>query len=106
MSSIGGSWGAGDDVPGIHTGSADQIANELEIPGFTGDLLFRYVLAYLQPTLEDNGEIPLKHHIDALKVDGVIPLKPLQHLWYDVWNYYVNLDCDSQLDEDTVYLFD
>ena len=50
-----------------------------------------YVLAYLQPTLENNGETPLKHHIDALKVDGVVPFKPLQHLWYDVWNYYGNL---------------
>ena len=54
--------------------------------------MFRYVLAYLQPNLDCDGETPLKHHIDALKVDGVVPFKPLQHLWYDVWNYYGNLE--------------
>src|SRR5438874_2655018 len=88
----GGSWGAGEDIwrePEIYSGSADQIANELEIPGFTGDLLFRYVLAYLQPVLDCNGETPLKHHIDELKVDGHIPIKPPQHLWYDAWNYHL-----------------
>ncbi len=71
----------------IYSGSADQIANELEIPGFTGDLLFRYVLAYLQPTLEYNGETPLKYQIDALKAEGNIPIKPPQHLWYYAWKY-------------------
>ena len=71
----------------IHAKSADHIANKLEIPGFTGDLLFKYVLAYLQPTLENNGDRPLKHLIDGLKAKGVIPIKPQQHLWYDAWSY-------------------
>jgi hypothetical protein len=71
----------------IYAESADYIASKLEIPGFTGDLLFKYVLAYLQPTLQENGETPLKHLIDELKVNEVIPIKPQQHLWYDVWNY-------------------
>jgi hypothetical protein len=86
----GGSWGAGEDVWGgidVYSKSADYIANKLEIPGFTGDLLFKYALAYLNPTLKNNGETPLKYQIDKLKAEGTIPIKPQQHLWYDVWNY-------------------
>src|SRR5437763_13060915 len=88
--SSSGSWGAGQDVwdsIDIYSKSADYVASKLEIPGFTGDLSFKYVLAYLQPTLENNGDRPLKHLIDGLKAKGVIPIKPQQHLWYDFWNY-------------------
>ena len=87
----GGSWGGiVKDVwyaPEIRAKSADNIASKLEIPGFTGDLLFKYVLAYLQPTFENNGNTPLKHQIDGLKVEEKIPVSPRQHLWYDAWNY-------------------
>jgi hypothetical protein len=67
--------------------SANYVANQLEIPGFTGDLLFKFVLAYLQPTMKYNGEIPFKHKIDDLKSKGTIPTEPQQHLWYDIWNF-------------------
>jgi hypothetical protein len=90
----GESWAVAKDIwfsPEIRVNSADEIANKLEIPGFTGDLLFKYVLAYLQPTLENNGDTPLKYHISELKAEGVIPVKPQQHLWYDAWNYNLNL---------------
>ena len=72
---------------GISANSADCFASKLEIPGFTGDLLFKYVLDYFQLTLDYNGEIPLRHEIDKLKAKEIIPIKPLQHLWYDAWNY-------------------
>lgn len=75
----------------ICANSADYIASKLEIPGFTGDLLFKYVLAYLQPTLQENGETPLKVRIDKLKVKGIVPIKPKQHLWYDAWNYTLKI---------------
>ena len=45
------------------------------------------MLAYLQPTIQNNGIIPLKRNIDELKARGIIPIKPQQHLWYDAWNY-------------------
>jgi hypothetical protein len=48
--------------------------------------LFKYVLAYLQPALNHNGERPLRNIIDKMKLDGSIPINPEQHLWYDVWN--------------------
>ena len=83
-----GSWGVGDDIWEsmiVRANSADYIADKLEIPGFTGDLLFKYVLAYFEPTLQKNGETPLKHKIDAFKVNGTIPIKPQQHLLYDAW---------------------
>src|SRR4051794_26546684 len=86
----GGSWDVAEDIwysPDIYARSADNIANKLQIPGFTGDLLSKYVLAYLQPTLENSGSTPLKHQIDELKAGGIIPVEPRQHLWYDAWNY-------------------
>src|SRR4051794_26752999 len=86
----GGSWGVAIDIwkcLAIQANSADDIASKLEIPGFTGDLLFRYVLAYLQPTLENNGDTPLKRQINSLKGEGIIPVNPQQHLWYDAWKY-------------------
>jgi len=42
------------------------------------------VLVYQQPTLRNNGETPFKHHIDELRAKGAIPIKPQQHLWYDI----------------------
>lgn len=59
----------------------------LGFPEFTGDLLFKYVLAYLQPVIQNNGSTPLKHSIDDLKANGIIPINPPQHLWYDAWNH-------------------
>src|SRR5438034_867828 len=49
-----GSWGVGVDVwdsnsPIVNAKSADHFASILGFPEFTGDLLFKYVLAYLQP---------------------------------------------------------
>jgi len=87
-----GSWGTGDDVWEsmiVHAKSADYMADKLEIPGFTGDLLFKYVLAYLEPTLQSNGETPLKHKIDELKAQGSIPIKPQKNNWYDAWEYTI-----------------
>ncbi|RIA88864.1 hypothetical protein C1645_825698 [Glomus cerebriforme] len=46
------------------------------IAGFTGDLLFKYVLVYLKPSLTNNGDTPLKHRIDELKGKGEIPIEP------------------------------
>ncbi|CAB4387746.1 unnamed protein product [Rhizophagus irregularis] len=89
-----GSWGVGNDVwigqsPIVRAKSADHIASILGFPEFTGDLLFKHVLAYLQPVLQNNGSTPLKHSIDGLKANGIIPINPLQHLWYDAWNYTI-----------------
>ena len=87
--SSGGSWGVGEDIWNpidVRAKSADYVASKLEIPDLTGDLLFKYVLDYLKPSLENNGETPLKHRIDELKVKGVIPNEP-QHLWYYAWNH-------------------
>ena len=84
-----GSWGVGDDVwqsIDIHAKPADYVANKLEIPGFTGDLLFKYVLDYFQPTIY-GGEVPLKYKIDDLKAKEIISIRPQQHLWYDAWNH-------------------
>ena len=33
----------------------------------------------------------LKHHIDGLKTEENIPIKPQQHLWYDAWNYVLKM---------------
>ncbi|GBC05422.1 hypothetical protein RclHR1_06210007 [Rhizophagus clarus] len=89
----GGSWGVGNDVWGpicIEAKSADYVASILEIPDLTGDLLFKYVLDCLKPSLTRNGETPLKNWINKLKVQGEIPIEPKQHLWYHVWNYKLN----------------
>lgn len=86
----GDSWGVAEDIwslPNIHAKSADHIASKLEIPNFTGDLLIKYVLAYLQPTFKEKGNTPLKYLINKLKATEIIPIKPQQHLWYDAWNF-------------------
>jgi len=77
----------GWESPNVCTKSANQIASKLEIPGFNGDLLIKYVLAYFQSALHYNGDVPLRHWIDGLKSEGIISVKPRQHLWYDAWNY-------------------
>ncbi|CAB4395815.1 unnamed protein product [Rhizophagus irregularis] len=69
----------------IEVKSADFVASLLEIPDITGDLLFKYVLDYLKPTL-DFGETPLENWINELKSNGTISIKPNQHLWYYAWN--------------------
>ena len=86
------SWGDDFDwaSPNVCAKSADQIASKLEIYGFNGDLLIKYVLAYFQSALHYNGDVPLKHWIDDLKSEGIISVKPRQHLWYDAWNYTLN----------------
>ncbi|CAB4416275.1 unnamed protein product [Rhizophagus irregularis] len=87
------SWGVGDDVwrpIRMKANSADYVASLLEIPDLTGDLLFKYVLDYLKPTLICNGETPLKQWVNKLKVEGAIPMEPKQHLWYYAWNYELN----------------
>ncbi|RGB38148.1 hypothetical protein C1646_665643 [Rhizophagus diaphanus] len=86
----GTSWGVGEDIWKpiyVEAKSADDVASILEIPGLTGDLLFKYVLDFLNPTLARNGETPLKHWVNELKSEGAIPIKPEQHLWYHAWNY-------------------
>ncbi|RGB24521.1 hypothetical protein C1646_772989 [Rhizophagus diaphanus] len=86
-------WRVGGDVwKPIHmkANSADYVASLLEIPDLTGDLLFKYVLDYLKPTLICNGETPLIQLVNKLKVEGAIPMVPKQHLWYHAWNYELN----------------
>ncbi|PKC02589.1 hypothetical protein RhiirA5_380854, partial [Rhizophagus irregularis] len=65
----GGSWRGRDIWEPIHikVKSADYVASLLEIPELTGDLLFKYVLDCLKPTLINNGDTPLKHWINKLK---------------------------------------
>ncbi|GBB88239.1 hypothetical protein RclHR1_01480004 [Rhizophagus clarus] len=89
----GDSWGVGEDVWSpicVEAKSADYVASILEIPELTGDLLFKYVLDCLKPTLLLNGETPLKHWVNDLKCKGAIPIEPRQHLWYHAWNYKLN----------------
>ncbi|POG58281.1 hypothetical protein GLOIN_2v1732217 [Rhizophagus irregularis DAOM 181602=DAOM 197198] len=74
----------------IKAKSADYIASVLKIPVLTGDLLFKYVLDCLQPTIQNNGETPLKYWINGLKSKGDIPIEPKQHLWYHAWNHALN----------------
>ncbi|CAB4376543.1 unnamed protein product [Rhizophagus irregularis] len=74
----------------IKVKSADFVASLLEIPDLTGDLLFKYVLDCLKPTLIDVGETPLRHWVNKLKSNGTIPIEPNQHLWYYAWNYKLN----------------
>ncbi|GBC09941.1 hypothetical protein RclHR1_09210010 [Rhizophagus clarus] len=91
-----GSWGIEESSEieeeiDIRAKSADYCANILKIPDLTGDLLFKYVLSYLNPNLQNNGDTPLEERIDKLKVKRVIPTeKPKQHLWYYAWNYILN----------------
>ncbi|RGB23513.1 hypothetical protein C1646_677060 [Rhizophagus diaphanus] len=87
-----GSWGGEDIWAPIHikVKSADYVASLLEIPELTGDLLFKYVLDCLKPTLTNNGDTPLKHWINKLKGRGAIPIEPKQHPWYYAWNYKLN----------------
>uniref|UniRef100_U9UP99 Uncharacterized protein n=1 Tax=Rhizophagus irregularis (strain DAOM 181602 / DAOM 197198 / MUCL 43194) TaxID=747089 RepID=U9UP99_RHIID len=73
----------------IEVKSADFVASLLEIPDITGDLLFKYVLDYLKPTL-DFGETPLENWINELKSNGTISIKPNQHLWYYAWNIRIS----------------
>jgi hypothetical protein len=92
-STNGNSWGVGEDIwkpMAIEAKSVDYVASILQIPELTGDLLFKYVLDYLKPTLMFNGETPLKHWINKLKTEGEIPIEPKQHLWYHAWNYTLN----------------
>ncbi|RGB28339.1 hypothetical protein C1646_767949 [Rhizophagus diaphanus] len=88
----GGSWSGEDIWESIHikVKSVDYVASLLEIPELTGDLLFKYVLDCLKPTSIGNGDTPLKHWINKLKVEGAIPIEPKQHPWYYAWNYKLN----------------
>ncbi|RGB26515.1 hypothetical protein C1646_674720 [Rhizophagus diaphanus] len=94
--SIDGSWGSEENWEekneiDVRVKPADYCADKLGIPDFTGELLFKYVLNYLNPTLQHNGDIQLKERIDELKVRGDIPTDDSQqHLWYYAWNYIFN----------------
>ncbi|GBB86896.1 hypothetical protein RclHR1_13340002 [Rhizophagus clarus] len=63
--------------------SADSFAQQLEIPDFNGDLLFEYVLDYLNPTLQDDCGA---WEFMKLKSEKLVSSKP-HHPWYCVWNY-------------------
>ncbi|GES76289.1 hypothetical protein GLOIN_2v1798535 [Rhizophagus clarus] len=83
--STGGSWSVGSDYwkpIKISAKSADYYAQKLGIPGFNGDLLFKYVLYYLNPTFPENGDKPLKHVLRKL-----LKKEPQEHLWYHFWDY-------------------
>ncbi|RGB26018.1 hypothetical protein C1646_675134 [Rhizophagus diaphanus] len=69
----------------IKAKSADWFAHQLDIPNFNGNILFKYVLEYLNPTLEIKVDKIIKKHI-KLKTEGLILNEP-QHFWYSVWNY-------------------
>ncbi|PKY42675.1 hypothetical protein RhiirA4_417661 [Rhizophagus irregularis] len=69
----------------IKAKSADWFAHQLDIPNFNGDILFKYVLEYLNPTLEIKVDKIIKRYI-KLHTKGLIPNEP-QHLWYSVWDY-------------------
>jgi hypothetical protein len=92
----GGSWGSEESFKeeidiDVRARSADYCASKLEIPDLTGDLLLKYVLNYLNPTLQDNGDTPLEERIDKLKDKGVISTdKSQHHPWYYIWNYILN----------------
>ncbi|GBC06413.1 hypothetical protein RclHR1_06810002 [Rhizophagus clarus] len=89
----GGSWTLGDYASVcIEVKSADYVASILEIPDLTGDILFKYVLDYLKPSLIKNGDTPIKNRINELKIEGAIPTEPKQHVWYDAWNYELNMN--------------
>nr|CAG8583862.1 2005_t:CDS:2 [Entrophospora candida] len=98
----GGSWG-GEDIwrePSVIANDADNVASQLRVPGLNGNLLVKYVLAHLQPSLRGNGEAPLKHRIDKLKAEGKISSKPKQHLWYDLWEYALNDGWNEVMDDE------
>ncbi|GBB84449.1 hypothetical protein RclHR1_11000005 [Rhizophagus clarus] len=67
----------------VRAKSADWFANRLEIPNFNGDVLFKYVLYYLNP-ISINSE--LISHLNNLKVDGIIPTITY-YLWYSAWKH-------------------
>ncbi|PKK60766.1 hypothetical protein RhiirC2_792847, partial [Rhizophagus irregularis] len=86
-------WSVDEDIwepINIKVKSADYVASLLEIPDITGDLLFKYVLDCLKPTLICDGDTPLKHWVNKLKSNGTIPIEPNQHPWYYAWNYKLN----------------
>ncbi|CAG8632789.1 21175_t:CDS:2 [Rhizophagus irregularis] len=75
-------WSVDEDIwepINIKVKSADYVASLLEIPDITGDLLFKYVLDCLKPTLICDGDTPLKHWVNKLKSNGTIPIEPNQH---------------------------
>ncbi|CAB4389473.1 unnamed protein product [Rhizophagus irregularis] len=78
----------------IRAKPADYVANKLKIPDVNGDLLYRYVLYYLNPSFDENS--PLRNHIDNLVAEGNISnISVTQHPWYSAWNYTLK---NKQLD--------
>ncbi|RGB26020.1 hypothetical protein C1646_770983 [Rhizophagus diaphanus] len=73
----------------IRAKSADYVANKLKIPDVNGDLLFKYVLCYLNPSFQSYNKIPpLGHHIDKLIAEeNISNIAATQHPWYSAWNY-------------------
>ncbi|RGB21624.1 hypothetical protein C1646_777620 [Rhizophagus diaphanus] len=73
----------------IRAKPADYVANKLKIPDVNGDLLYKYVLYYLNPSFFENS--PLRHYIDELVAEGNISnIFATQHAWYPAWNYTFN----------------
>ena len=73
----------------IRAKSADYVANKLKIPDVNGELLFKYVLCYLNPYFKPFNIIsPLEHHIDKLIAEENISNIAVTHNpWYSAWNY-------------------
>ncbi|CAB5395334.1 unnamed protein product [Rhizophagus irregularis] len=73
----------------IRAKSADYVANKLKIPDVNGDLLFKYVLCYLNPSFESFNKIPpLGHHMDKLIAEeNISNIAATQHPWYSAWIY-------------------
>ncbi|CAB4389466.1 unnamed protein product [Rhizophagus irregularis] len=71
----------------IRAKSADYVANKLKIPDVNGDLLFKYVLCYLNPSFESFNKIPpLGHHMDKLIAEeNISNMAATQHPWYSAW---------------------
>ncbi|CAB4478814.1 unnamed protein product [Rhizophagus irregularis] len=81
-------------IMAIRAKPADYVANKLKIPDVNGDLLYRYVLYYLNPSFDENS--PLRNHIDNLVAEGNISnISVTQHPWYSAWNYTLK---NKQLD--------
>ncbi|PKY41322.1 hypothetical protein RhiirA4_454883 [Rhizophagus irregularis] len=75
-----------DGIMAIRAKPADYVANKLKIPNVNGELLYKYVLYYLNPSFNENSR--LRHHIDELIAEGNISnISVTQHPWYSAWNY-------------------
>ncbi|POG61675.1 hypothetical protein GLOIN_2v1786279 [Rhizophagus irregularis DAOM 181602=DAOM 197198] len=75
-----------EGIMAIRAKPADYVANKLKIPNVNGDLLYKYVLYYLNPSFNENSR--LRHHIDELIAEeNISNISVTQHPWYSAWNY-------------------